>query len=526
MLRPLSPHEANRGEAPAGADEAGARSIRVVFRVRPQRIAGDSSVSERPPHAVVLQRPYFDRRAFEADDVLTREATQADAYASVGLTSVHDVVHGFNATVLAFGATGSGKTHTMYGLGLTGVGAVAAADDALVDRVGREGGIVARAAMDLCGAQARAQRAGRPFELSMRAYEVYLERVTDLLGAGGAAAAAPKIREDGERGVRLDGLVRVAITGGVAQALRELHRVVRARQVSATRTNRASSRSHTVVELEVRTAGRASVLTLVDLAGSERVHKSRSQGERLEEAKAINRSVSALGNCISALASGGSASAPHVPFRNSKITRLLTNALAGNSKTCIVATISADASSYDENVSTLLFAMRARAVQTRPVAAMPERAPYHSAIKPGLAQPAPPHPGQGARPHEHALARADGARSAAERARTAEEAAWAAEEEHDLHLIRRLRAELARHSFITAAAALDSAHLRAMRPPSVGAMGAVRRTGELLGASDPIPSALLHPAFGDAPDDELVHHRLFDGTEHTSEMHEHHQYDR
>lgn len=109
---------------------------------------------------------------------------------------------------------------------------------------------------------------------------------------------------------------------------------------------------------------RRGVLTIVDLAGSERVSKSGSEGQRLEEAKKINRSLSALGNCVAALIDGHS---QHIPFRDSKLTRLLTDSLGGNSKTSLVATIGPAVWNYDESHSTLLFAQRAMAIKTHAV---------------------------------------------------------------------------------------------------------------------------------------------------------------
>lgn len=107
---------------------------------------------------------------------------------------------------------------------------------------------------------------------------------------------------------------------------------------------------------------RKALLTIVDLAGSERLSKTGSEKLRLEEAKNINKSISALGNCIQALASEGGAA--HVPFRDSKLTRLLTDSLGGNSKTTICACVSPSLLHYDESYSTLLFANRAMAVRT------------------------------------------------------------------------------------------------------------------------------------------------------------------
>jgi hypothetical protein len=141
--------------------------------------------------------------------------------------------------------------------------------------------------------------------------------------------------------------------------------------------NKNSSRSHAILQVfveqrwlegdeeeeEVRKRRvKRGLLTIVDLAGSERLSKSGSEGARLSEAKNINKSIAALGNCISALAANGSGS--HVPFRDSKLTRLLTDSLGGNSKTCIYACVGPSLANYDETYSTLLFATRAMKIRT------------------------------------------------------------------------------------------------------------------------------------------------------------------
>ncbi len=209
------------------------------------------------------------------------------------------------------------------------------------------------------------------------------------------------VRQDTEHGVFVDGLTRVPVRGP-QHAIALLRRGALRRMTACTSQNDTSSRSHCIIRIHVEqyslhggedaaigapvsfpslsssTVGddvtvkvRRSVLTIVDLAGSERVAKSQSVGARLQEACKINRSISALGNCVAALAAAsGSRLGPrsmHIPFRDSKLTRLLTSCLSGNSKTVVCASISPCASNYDETFSTLLFAKRAMRVHTRPV---------------------------------------------------------------------------------------------------------------------------------------------------------------
>eukprot|EP01002_Notosolenus_urceolatus_P015463 NODE_802_length_1770_cov_8.079024_g656_i0.p1 GENE.NODE_802_length_1770_cov_8.079024_g656_i0~~NODE_802_length_1770_cov_8.079024_g656_i0.p1 ORF type:complete len:541 (+),score=72.01 NODE_802_length_1770_cov_8.079024_g656_i0:196-1623(+) len=174
------------------------------------------------------------------------------------------------------------------------------------------------------------------------------------------------IREDPRCGVFVENLVQVVVKSR-EEVMKLLSQASKNRCVSATKMNRFSSRSHAVIMLAVERCGgpdasgaasfRRGMLTFVDLAGSERVAKSGSHGARLTEAKIINRSLAALGNCVSALTESSKRS--YIPFRDSKLTRLLTDSLGGNSKTCMCATIAPTAANYDETVSTLLFATRA-----------------------------------------------------------------------------------------------------------------------------------------------------------------------
>jgi kinesin family protein 15 len=247
--------------------------------------------------------------------------------------------------------------------------------------------------------------------------EIHNETLTDLLDPPDASAAAAsctlpsvgghgglptghgglRLREDATRGIYVEGLHHEDV-GTAEEATRLLQRGAAHRAVGSTAMNSHSSRSHLVFTLAVQATHeaddgirrvRTALLHLVDLAGSERQRDTQATGARLREACHINRSLSALGNVITALTSGGGQSralktnpgalsalpsavpstggsgATHVPYRNSKLTLLLKDSLGGNSKTCIIATISPLERCFAETLSTLKFAQRAKLIRNQ-----------------------------------------------------------------------------------------------------------------------------------------------------------------
>lgn len=208
--------------------------------------------------------------------------------------------------------------------------------------------------------------------------QIYCERIFDLLDPN-IAPSGIVVREDPERGVYLDGASVVSVTSA-SECLELLHRGSSNRAVASTAMNDHSSRSHAVLILRIerkefttvkggssdtsdppRQLVKLSNLFLVDLAGSERVKKSRVTGRHVSELKAINLSLSALGNCISALAN----QQKHVPYRDSKLTRLLQSSLGGNAKTALVVTVTTSPTDAQETLSTLQFGQRAMQVAVR-----------------------------------------------------------------------------------------------------------------------------------------------------------------
>jgi hypothetical protein len=237
---------------------------------------------------------------------------------------------------------------------------------------GPDAGVIPRALARLVAARDAAPPGA--ITLTFSAVQIYCEMLHDLLDPH--ASAALSIRDGsgapgngGGSGVFVQGLSRHPLPS-VAAGLQLLRRSDATRAVAATLLNATSSRSHAAYLVHVERRGTApgasraptllaATLTLVDLAGSERVKRSGVQHQALEETKAINLSLSALGNCVASLAQGRD----HVPFRDSKLTRLLSQSLGGNARTSLLVALAPGADSSGDNLSSLQFASRAGQVK-------------------------------------------------------------------------------------------------------------------------------------------------------------------
>lgn len=310
-------------------------------------------------------------REFAYDGVFGPQASQADVFGRAAQAIVDRFVAGENGCVLAYGQTGTGKTYTLGMLDQ-------AVTDALALDAHPDTGIVPRALVrifELLGE--------RPCELTLSFVQMYCHQVQDLLAAGPGAAL--EIREDPETGFYARNLTRRAVTS-VEQALACVQAGLGNRVMASTSMNATSSRSHVILIVDLLREEPASFvaskLMLVDLAGSERVKKTTSVGARLAEARHINQSLSALGNVIAAKTA--TRRPVHVPWRDSKLTKLLQRCLDGSANTVLLATVGPAASNRDESLSTLQFAQRCMHVRTHalvcevtasaPAAAASERA--------------------------------------------------------------------------------------------------------------------------------------------------------
>ncbi len=274
------------------------------------------------------------------------EATQQAIYEKVGKEAIEDVLSGYNGTIFAYGQTGSGKTYTMFGSDIY--------DDQLK-------GIIPRAAYDIFNVW-DVNPDTKEIDVRCSMLEIYKENLRDLLTDDPLEL---KIKESPQRGIYVEGLSEYSI--GCEDEFMYWIDTGESRRVWAeTRHNTVSSRSHAIFILEVRQTFTndsecQGTLNLVDLAGSEKVGKSGAQGQIFEEGTKINLSLSALGNVIHALTSN----MEHIPYRDSKLTRLLQESLGGNYKTALVVTCSPHSSQLQDTLSAMKFAQRAKRIQNR-----------------------------------------------------------------------------------------------------------------------------------------------------------------
>ena len=266
---------------------------------------------------------------------------------------VESVMTGYNGTIFAYGQTGCGKTHTMIGL---------KGDKA-------ERGIIPNAFDHIFGYFDDAKNTKKKFLIRCSYLEIYNEEVRDLLGKNSEQKL--DLKEDPEKGVFVKDL-NMVIVKSIAEIEHCMDKGTANRKTGETAMNKDSSRSHSIFTIYVETAEtnaageqsiKAGKLNLVDLAGSERQSKTQATGARLKEATKINLSLSALGNVIKALVEGKST---HVPYRDSKLTRLLQDSLGGNTRTVMIAAISPADYNYDETLTTLRYASRAKNIKNQP----------------------------------------------------------------------------------------------------------------------------------------------------------------
>ncbi|XP_013871024.1 kinesin-like protein KIF13B isoform X2 [Austrofundulus limnaeus] len=278
-------------------------------------------------------------------------AGQEVVFQCLGESLLHNAFQGYNACIFAYGQTGSGKSYTMMGSG-------------------DQPGLIPRLCSALFERTQKEQREEESFTVEVSYMEIYNEKVRDLLDPKGGRQTL-RVREHKVLGPYVDGLSRLAVTSykDIESLMSEGNK---SRTVAATNMNEESSRSHavfniilthTLKDLQSGTSGeKVSRLSLVDLAGSERAAKTGAAGERLKEGSNINKSLTTLGLVISALAEQGTTKnkTKFVPYRDSVLTWLLKDCLGGNSRTAMVATVSPAADNYEETLSTLRYADRAK----------------------------------------------------------------------------------------------------------------------------------------------------------------------
>ncbi|RLN94816.1 hypothetical protein BBJ28_00019205 [Nothophytophthora sp. Chile5] len=348
---------------------------------KPRHASAAPSTSMGPGGARGREKRY----AF--DYVFAPRDGQQKVYQNTTKFLIHGVLNGYNATVFAYGCTGAGKTYTMFG-------------------TPEEPGIMARTLEDLFRniERVHAEAKGRvKYRVTVSFLEVYNENIRDLLSDGASCSSASStpvsefldLREDPVRGPVVAGISEVEACNA-QEVMKLLRKGNKHRSQEATAANAVSSRSHAVLQvlveqtkavnsgmstsssgftgdLNVKTPGtedstelKFGKLSLVDLAGSERAAVTQNRGQRLLEGANINRSLLALGNCINALGEkrGAGTTGAFVPYRDSKLTRLLKDSLGGNCRTVMIANVSLAASSVEETLNTLKYANRAKNIKT------------------------------------------------------------------------------------------------------------------------------------------------------------------
>uniref|UniRef100_UPI00358EEEB2 kinesin heavy chain-like n=1 Tax=Myxine glutinosa TaxID=7769 RepID=UPI00358EEEB2 len=320
-------------------------SIKVMCRFRPQNASERSREDRFIPRFQGDDVILVGGKTYAFDRVFHPGTSQEQVYNACARQIVQDVLEGYNGTIFAYGQTSSGKTHTMEGK--------------LHDA--EHLGIIPRIVDDIFN-YIYSMNENLEFHIKVSYFEIYMDKIRDLLDVSKTNLSVhedknrvPYVKGCTERFVSSPEEVMFVIDEGKAN-----------RHVAVTNMNEHSSRSHSIflinvkqenVDTETKLSGK---LCLVDLAGSEKVSKTGAEGAVLDEAKNINRSLSALGNVISALAEGNKM---HVPYRDSKMTRILQDSLGGNCRTTIIICCSPSSFNESETKSTLLFGQRAKTIK-------------------------------------------------------------------------------------------------------------------------------------------------------------------
>ncbi|MGH0140891.1 UNVERIFIED_CONTAM: hypothetical protein FKN15_049145 [Acipenser sinensis] len=348
---------ATKAPAQAKAEET---LVRVAIRVRPllPKELLHSHESCITADSVERRVTLGHDRHFQFDFVFEESSDQEEVSNTCVQPLVEAFFQGFNATIFAYGQTGSGKTYTIGEANISSV-----SDE--------EQGIIPRAVAEIF--KLLDENDLSDFSVRVSYLEVYKEDFRDLLEVE-TASKDIHIREDDKGNIVLCGVKECEVEG-LDEVLSLLETGNTARHTGATQMNPQSSRSHTIftVAMEQRQGSRAGhstphILTskfhFVDLAGSERILKTGNTGERLKESIQINSGLLALGNVIGALGDP-KRKGTHIPYRDSKITRILKDSLGGNAKTLMIACISPSSSDFDESLNSLNYAKRAQNIQNR-----------------------------------------------------------------------------------------------------------------------------------------------------------------
>ncbi|NXF60936.1 KI18A protein, partial [Ciccaba nigrolineata] len=356
----------------AAMEEDVCNHVKVVVRVRPESQKEKDGNFDKVVHVVDQHILVFDPKdeevsffhgkrlthrdinkrkkkdlKFVFDAVFAESSSQLEVFEHTTKSLIDGFLNGYNCTVLAYGATGAGKTHTMLGSP-------------------EDPGVMYLTMMALYNCMDQIKE-DKICNVAVSYLEVYNEQIRDLLVNSGPLA----VREDTQKGVVVQGLT-LHQPKSAEEILQMLDYGNKNRTQHPTDVNASSSRSHAVLQIYLRqqdkTASinqnvRIAKMSLIDLAGSERASVTNAKGARFREGTNINRSLLALGNVINALADPKSKK-QHIPYRNSKLTRLLKDSLGGNCRTIMIAAVSPSSLFYDDTYNTLKYANRAKDIKS------------------------------------------------------------------------------------------------------------------------------------------------------------------
>ena len=362
--------------------------VEVFVRLRPlvaRELKLGSEIKWKYNRKAILEDTGSGTKTRTFDGILPPETNNQQAYDAIAEKLVAKALNGFNVTMFAYGQTGSGKTWTMMG-----------------DDDGKYPGVIPLGLQDIFD-QAEKMKGEREYEFKVSFMEIYNEQINDLLNpnsANGGGKNLKIVKDDPNLGAILGDLTETIITTK-ADALDAMALGNNSRHTASTNMNARSSRSHTVFKISIKSwlsdekqkrdaemlaslgedddedfhaigdsgnndakSVQFSSLTLVDLAGSERQKNTKATGKILKEGTAINKSLSALGDVISKLSSDGADTA-HIPYRNSKLTRVLKHSLGGNSYTTVIIAMTPHPSNTVESISSLKFGQMCKKIKNK-----------------------------------------------------------------------------------------------------------------------------------------------------------------
>ena len=364
-------------------------SVKVAVRVRPFnsreiernanliiQMQGNTTSIQDPnkpnaePRRFTFDYSYWSHDSFIAaedgylkDDGSGKYADQRQVFDDLGRGVLANAWDGYNCSLFAYGQTGSGKSYSVVGYEAN-KGIIPQFCDTIFQEIKEKENSESY------------NKDEDDYAVQLSMIEIYNEQVKDLLNLKSYKKGGLRVRQSKDGGFQVEQL-RIQDVTSYAEIEALIEEGTKARTIAATNMNKTSSRAHTVVTIYFKqktysaAAGKSMTKTaqvaLVDLAGSERASSTGASGDRLKEGAAINLSLTCLGKCIKALADQSMGKETRVPYRDSKLTMLLKNALGGNSKTMMVAALSPADINYEETLSTLRYADRAKAIKTKAV---------------------------------------------------------------------------------------------------------------------------------------------------------------